>query len=302
MSEVAASSSVPTSTAAPTPAQGAPQDGTQNVPQSTQKGAPSDPIAELFEVKVNGRVQKMTRQEVIDAASMSHAANQKFDEASQTRKKLDRIVNNAGENPIAALEELGLSKEKTIEAFEKWYLKNVVEPSTLTEEQRTQKDRDERLARYEAEEKSRKEKDAQDAEAKADEEVRKVVQSELIDLLKKSNLPENKFLASRLAFWKAENGRRGFDAPDSLLIRKVREEQQSIVRGNLTGATYEQVVDMCGEDWVNGFLKTAIEHVRKSRETRQPTFGETPMGAGMRDKTDYNDVNDRLRKIKLGLL
>ena len=302
MSEVS-QAPVSTPVSAP-PSGGAPESGKQEgvLPGGKPGSGAPDPIAELFEVKVNGKVQKMTRQEVIDAASMSHAANQKFDEASQTRKRLDRIINNAGENPVAALEELGLSKEKTIEAFEKWYLKNVVEPSTLTEEQRTQKQRDEELERYRSEEKTRKAKDAQDLESKADEETRQSVQKELIEMLDKANLPKNKFVTARLAFWKGENLKRGFDAPDSVIIRKVKEEQQDLVRGNLKDASYDQVLEMCGEDWVNTLLKSAVDHIRKGRETRQPTFGDGPSIPGSRDKTDYSDVNERLKKIKLGLL
>src|SRR6478752_3328124 len=76
---------------------GAPQSQSQgsDVKNMTQaadgKASSQSQNSDIFEVKVNGKVVKMTRQELIDNASMVHAANARFEEAAKTKKEVERF-------------------------------------------------------------------------------------------------------------------------------------------------------------------------------------------------------------------
>lgn len=293
------------SSSAPAPTPTPPPSGQSNVttsPAAPQQASPQ--TQEMFEVKVNGRTVKMTRQEVLDSASMSHAANDKFNEAKKQRSEVDRIISSAKKNPIEALMDpaLGLTKDQVRDAFEKWYAKEFIEPDTLNADQKQLRAAEERLRKYEEKEKENKQKEETDAQEKMTTQQREYLQGQIIEALDKSNLPKTPQTVSRIAFYMRQNLMNGWDAPMDMIVRQVQKERQESFRSEAQASTVEQVIDLLGEDFVNKIRKHDLEQLRKKRELPPVDSSAQQRRSDSNDSVRISsaEVNRRLRDMRLG--
>lgn len=291
MSEAAAPSAAPTTPTAPAT--------TQAPPQEAAKATPP----ELFEFKVNGRDVKMTRQELIDNASMSHAANEKFNEAKKQRTEVDRIIKTAKSNPIEALMDpaLGLTKDQIRTAFENWYAKEVIEVETLSREERQMKELQEWKARREAEDQERKAREEQEAQEKMTAQQRDYLQGQIIDAIDKSGLPKTPATVARIAFYMRQNLLNGWEAPMEMIVRQVKQERQESFRNETQASTVEQVIELLGEDFVNKIRKHDLEQLRKRREApRVESQNKYLSSNNSNERISSQEVRRRLREMASG--
>jgi small-conductance mechanosensitive channel len=298
-------SSTPTSSSSlPTQASSSNANQQANVGNSNAGSSPSSTAAETFEVKVNGKSVKMTREELIANASMSHAAQQRFEEAARTRKQVDRIINTAKNNPIQALmdPELGLSKDQIRDAFEKWYTQEFIEPETLTPEQKRAKDMERELERYRQSEKEALEKARREQEDKLTATQRDYLQKQIIDAMEKSGLPKTKFFAQRMAFYMRENLKRGWEAPIELIASQVNKERQEMLSDLVESADYATLKKVFGEGMINKLHRGSLEEIRTKRgqAQAQSTQGTSSDGYGNRERVYSSDVTKRLREMRMG--
>lgn len=271
-------------------------------PETAKSSAPQQ-TNEMFEVKVNGKTVKMTRQQVIDNASMSTAAQEKFSEAKKSRAEADRIINSAKTNPIEALMDpaLGLSKDQIRAAFEKWYSKEYIEPEALTPDQRKMKEYEEKVKKYEEQEKTAKEKAEADENEKLTNRQREFLQGQIIEALESSGLPKTKFFASRMAFYMRQNMQNGWEAPISMIVQQVKNERQGMMTDMSEGSTAEQLIAALGENVINKIRKHDLEQLRAKRNVQAPQLnGSKPSGAtstGIK-KASWSEVQSRLRDFR----
>lgn len=265
--------------------------------------APEKP--EYWDVKVNGKTVKMTRQEVIDHASMSHAANDKFNEAKKTRAEVDKIIARAKTNPIESLMDpaLGLTREQLRDAVEKWYSKEFIEPESLTPEQRKMKEYEEKIQKYEQTEKEKKEQAEKEAEEKMTAHQREFLQTQIIEALEQSNLPKTKETVKKMAFYMRQNLLNGWDAPMEMIIRQVKSERQNGFRDEVSQSNAEQIIDLFGEELINKIRQHDLKQLRDRRNLPPVENESGPRGGGtgpMGERLSSRDVNQRLKDIRLG--
>lgn len=304
--------STPAAASAPsTSSQGSAQTPSQNPPatagsQSREAPAGASPSStpEYFDVTVNGKPVKMTRQEVIDHASKSHAADSKFKEAAQVRKQVDHIIKTAKENPIQALMDpaLGLTRDQIRDAFEKWYASEYIEPETLSEDQRALKEAQTKLKKYEEQEKKAKADQERDASEKLTAHQREHLQNSIIEAIDESGLPKTKFIAQRMAFYMRQNLVNGWDAPMSLIVSQVKKERQDLMSDLTESAAPEQLISMLGD----GVVKKIREHDLKQLRARRQGVSQTggagtgAMPSSSTEKVYMSDVNKKLRDMRQG--
>jgi hypothetical protein len=303
----------PTNSPAPTPASETPNQLTANpsesgekVDQSTHSEPAESKPEEYFDVKVNGRNIKMTRQEVIDHASMSHAANDKFNEAKRTRQEVDKILSRAKSNPLEALMDpaLGLTRDQLRDAVEKWYSKEFIEPEALSPEERKMKEYEERIKGYETQEKEKKEQAEREAEEKMTSHQREFLQGQIIEALEKSNLPKTKETVRKMAFYMRQNLVNGWDAPMEMIIRQVKNERQNSVRDEVSNSNAEQLIDLFGEELINKIRQHDLKQLRDRRNLPPVDTDRGPRGGGTGpmpgERLSSRDVNNRLKEMRLG--
>jgi hypothetical protein len=267
---------------------------------------PTQQSQEHFEVKVNGKVVKMTRQEVLDHASMSHAATAKFDEAARLRREWEEKHKTYSKNPLQAFIDYAnkLPPEERRKAIEDYYTKEYIEPETLTEDQKKLRDAESQLKKYQDEEAKKVKKEQDDKEADLTNKQREYLQNQIIEALDRSGLPKTKLIASRMAFYMRENLVKGWDAPIDLIVKQVRDERQTLMHGELGGLEGESLVQYLGQDVCLKLRKYDLEQLRSKRASKTQEFtkpqGSGADGYGNPDKISSSDVTRRLKELRSG--
>jgi hypothetical protein len=299
MSESAAPAAVAAATPAATPA----------IPgeSATEKANPETVKAEpkLYEVKVNGKTQKFTEEELISRASMSEAAQQRFNEAAQMRKQAESLIGRMRDpkQVIQVLQDpaLGLSKDQIREQFEEWYASEFIEPEKLSPEQKKLKEAEQKLKRYEEEEKARQsEKEKAEQEAMT-QQAREALQSQIIEALDTGGLPKTNYTVRRLAYWIQRNNANGFEAPTSLLVSQVKNEFNSTLRDMVESSDGEVLVKLLGDNIVQKLRRYDLEQLKKMR-SQGSVSSQAPQETASRSNDTrpltQAEINARIREMQ----
>lgn len=290
--------------AAPTAATSTPKPVNVDAP----KAAP-----EFFDVKVDGKTVKMSREEVLKHASLSSRAHEKFEEAAKLSKAAEAKLSKI-KTPKAALaflnsEESGLNKDEVRAEFENWYKETYIDPEGMSEEQRELMELKKEKQRWESEraERERLQKEAEERELDQVESQR--VQRELTEMLEEAGMPKTKFTASRLAYWIRVNEAKGINAPKELILQQVKQEQNGIVNSYLKNAIQygeeapDRLVQWLGEDgkqFINLLRKYDLKQIRAKRGGGQPqaTQQTESQENSKHEKISLAEVRRRAREFK----
>jgi hypothetical protein len=278
--------SAPANTNAPTPS-------AETAP-STKPDAASQ---ERYEVKVNGKIHKLTRDELIQKASLGYSAHEKFEESAKQRKEIEKITSNIKKNPVEALMDpsLGLSEDQIRSAFEQWYHNKFILKEELSPEQRRQAERDAKLKRYEEEElkqnKAKEEEELNQVTAREREHLQKTI----IDALEASKLPRTKAVVGRIAFYMRENRINGWDAPMEHIMELVKNERREEYKELGQVATVEELIDLLGPDLIKKIRQHDLQQLRSKREARGFSEPFPQSGSKPRERISMDEVSKRLR-------
>lgn len=303
-----------TQTASPgTPSTGG-QSSAQQHDASTSRAAsaggagapnPASP-AKHWEIKANGKTMKLTEEELISRASMSEAADQRFQEAAQMRKQAESVLGRM-RDPEKVIEllmdpRLGLDKNQIRAKFEDWYAKEFIEPESLTPDQKKLREAQTRIQKYEEAEKAmaaQKQKDQQDSLTS---QARDEIQNQIIDTLKSSDLPKTNFTLKRLAYWMQRNQANNFEAPKEVLVAQVKREFNENLRDMVQSSDGDVLIKLFeGTDIINKVRKYDLEQLRARRGQGQSSQQQDPM-TPKPERTDRpltsREVNDRIRSMQ----
>jgi hypothetical protein len=263
--------------------------------------APQNKAPELYEVTVNGKVEKMSLQELKNHASMAHAAHQRFEEAAKMRKQYEEFDAISQKDMIQALKAKGFSNRQIQDQFEKWYMAEVIEPEKLTPDQRKLKEYELKLKKYQDEEQEKLAKVQQEEADRLTAMQKEYLQGQIIEALEKSGLPKTKLIASRMAFYMRENLVKGWNAPVEVIVQQVRQERQALMNGEVGSLEGEALIQYLGEDVVNKIRKWDLTQLRARK---QNAGGELSQPAllpnGHAQKISSSEVTRRLREIQAG--
>lgn len=258
---------------------------------------------EYFEVPIDGKVQKMTRDELLRAASLGKGAHKRFEEAAQLRRQAEDFLGRM-RDPQKAIEtlldpKLGLNEDQVREAFENWYSERFIKREQMTPEQRKLADAEQRLKKYEEQENERKQKEEQDREAELDQMEAQKLQQEIIDLVGKSGLPKTRFTTSRLAYWMKVNLSKGINAPAELIIDQVKKETNDVMKSLVQSSDGDTLVNILGEDTVKKIRKYDLERLRARRGQPPVTPNqESDFEKKPKEKISVQEYKQRLRDWK----
>jgi hypothetical protein len=295
-------SSVPTQTNVGAPESSQQMGGSSPQTKGSSQQTHSSTPSETFEVKVNNKIVKMTRDELIAHAQMSHAAQAKFEEAAKLRRDNEKFEQSLKKSKIQALIDKGFSPEEIREEFEQWYTQQFIEPETLSPEQKRARDMERELERYRNQEKERTEREQREQQEKMTAQQREYLQGQIIEALEKNGLPKNKWFAQRLAFYMRENLRNGWEAPMELIVSQVKKDHKEINSGISEDSTVEQLLEHFGEGIINKIRKHDLEQLRSKRKFSNARTDQVDgYGNGEKGEKIYSsDVNKRLREMRQG--
>lgn len=277
---------------------------TQTDAKTAQNDKSAKPDTEYFDVPSNGKIRRMTRAEIIAAASHGDAAQEKFREAAQMRKDAEGFMSKI-RNPKEMMKllqdpKLGLNQQEVRAEFENWYAETYIKREQMTPEQRELADAKTRLKDYEDRELSAKEQKQKEEDDALDNQTREQLQKEIIELLDSSGLPRTKFTARRIAYWMRVNSSQKINAPKELIISQVKHEIRENVSSMVESSDGDVLVNLLGEGTVKKLRKYDLDRLRAKRNLPNPEGTPSREQAEPRKKITYAEVNRRMSRLRMG--
>jgi hypothetical protein len=277
---------------------------TPNPSGAPAKDKPTPAEKKHWEVKVNGKVKRMSEEELLARATEADAAQERFREAAQLRKQAEALIGRLRDphQVIDALMDpsLGLNKNQIRERFEEWYSKEFIETENLTEEQKKLRDAESRLKKYETEEKQRADQKIKDQQESLTAQARDQIQNQIVEALETSGLPKTNFTIRRLAYWMNRNNANGFEAPTEVLVNQVRNEINTSIRDLVEASDGDVLVRLLGDDVIQKLRKYDLEQLRKLRGNgQQPPAEDTPAPVQRNGRAPTSaEVDQRIRTLQ----
>jgi hypothetical protein len=282
---------------------GAKQTGGAPAQAGNPKAAPAQ-ADDLYEVKVNGKVHKLTREQMIQNASLGFASDQRFQEAAKLKKQADTAIGKLRDpkQVINALQDpaLGLNRDQIREAFEEWYAAEFIDAEQLSPEQKELREAKRKLQEYANRDKQTEEEKAKAQVEAQTTEAREQIQGQIIEALESGKLPRTNFTIRRLAYWMNRNHANGFNAPTEVLIGQVKNELQTNLRDLVESSDGDVLIQVLGENVIQKLRKYDLEQLRKLREGNggggNPPSSDDPAEGGQRPT--YAEVQKRIRELQ----
>lgn len=260
--------------------------------------------AKVWELKVNGKPQKFTEEQLLARASQSEAADQKFQEAAQMRKQNEAALGRLKDPAqfIEALQDpaLGLTKEQIREAMEAWYSREFIEPEKLSPAEKKLREAEEKLKKYDKENQDREAQKLKDQQEAQTAQARGQIQAQIIEALESSDLPRTNFTIRRLAYWMNRNNDMGYNAPISALVERVRNDYNTNLREMVQSSDGETLIKLLGNDIVTKLRKYDLEQLRKTRGGGAPIPQADPAAPKPSEERAPTsaDVNRKIRELQ----
>ena len=199
------------------------------------------------------------------------AAQKRFQEVSQEKKRIEEAVKNFQKDPAAALEALGVNAHQFAEQF----MINKLEEQNMTPEEREARAMKQKLAAYEDQEKQRKElaeveKRKQLQAAKLKEYTEKITQA-----LETSGLPKSDATQRRMAEYMLMNTQNNMDLPMESIVEMVREDYLADLKDMFANASGDQVLNTLGKDLADKIRKADLAQLKQAPKAKVPEIQNT---------------------------
>lgn len=243
-------------------------------------GADSQEEPEYIEVKIDGKIKKVTKEDLIKDYQIKEASYKRIEKAEALKEEVKpylSIVRALKKGDLSVLKELGLKREDVLNFSEK-ELQAYIEEQQLSPEQREAKEaKEERDA-------LRKEKEILEANRAADQ-----LQDEIIGAFKEAEIPlkGNPRLIRRVAENMYADLEAGYQPSAKKSLKRVQEtidqEFQEYVERSL-GKNADKFLDSLPTKLVDGIRKKGVKQV----QSQMPT-GKTAK------KTKQSPISDEFR-------
>ena len=192
------------------------------------------------------------------------AAQKRFQEVSQEKKRIEEAVKNFQKDPAAALEALGVNAHQFAEQF----MINKLEEQNMTPEEREARAMKQKIANYEAMEAQRKEqaeveKKKQLQAAKLKEYTEKITQA-----LETSGLPKSDATQRRMAEYMLMNTQNNMDLPMESIVEMVREDYLADLKDMFANASGDQVLNTLGKDLADKIRKADLAQLKQAPKAK----------------------------------
>lgn len=264
----------------------------QNLPKPT-------PQKRKFKYKADNQEveEELTDEDITSRLSLAKAAHKRMNEASMTKKQVEQFVKQLQNDPIAVLSDPRLiGNEKLQKMFEDYYIKNVIEPSTLTPEQKRQRDNEQRLKQYEEMERRQKEEYEQHQAMQLEQQFFQQLEKTVIDTLQSSGLPVSDRSVARMAKYldlQIKNPEMLGDLTPQILAEKVKQDIADDLKFILKTTTAEQIISMFGDELSNKIRKHDLSKFQLKNPVPPKERGVTPQEPVK--KQTYREWEEELR-------
>lgn len=272
--------------------------------QSQKKPEARPAAPEVYEIKIDGQVVRMTLDEMKKEASLARSSSKRFEEASKLKKQSEAFIEKMRKDPLGALSDpsLGLSKDEIRVKLEEFYDRQYLEDERLTPEQKKIRDYEEKLKTYEEKDKEDKANAEREQQEKFDLHQRETLQKDIIEAIDSSKLPKTRHTVQRIAYWMSRNLANGWNAPMDVIVAQVNNERRELMSDMLDASDGEVLVKLLGDGVVEKLTAYRLKKLREKRGLPDPTTQtreeQIPEPKTRDEATDWSEVNRRIRAMR----
>ena len=232
--------------------------------------ATEEAVAELYKVMINGDEKEVDMETLIRDYQTGRAAQERFREASDIKRKADTSLSNMKDNPWQALQELGLNPLELSTSF----LENHLKMEEMSEDERAEEHaKTEFQKQKEAFEKERAEYEEEKL-AKAQDQEEKFYSNQIQKAIDDYNLPQSPRTTQRMAQLMLNNIESGFELPIEHIAEIVKEDYISEMKDIFGGASGDQILSLLGGDLSDKIRKTDIAKLKKGESIKKEVVKE----------------------------
>lgn len=226
----------------------------QNKP--AKRKVTQEQLDDEVELKINGKVERMTLKEALNLVSMGKASHQKFEEASRKEKELSqkiKLLELAEKNPREYYRQTG--KMPDLEKLAEDILADKYKRQAMSEEQRRALDLEEENKKLKEEfESQKKQRDEQIFQQIEQQEIQRLDQ-EIGEAWKESGLPNDPYFATQIVYlMKASR-----NSQNPLTAKQAA----SIVSNKIQGDLSQMIEKMDAQSVLKLFGEKALKKVRE---------------------------------------
>lgn len=267
---------------APSPAEGvkpaAAAPAAPAAPPEAQK-VPTPAEIRRLKVKLDGADVELPEEEVIRLASLSGAAQKRFQEAAAEKKKVTEVLELLKNKPKEALARLGVN----LKQFSEETLTEILKQEAETPEAKRAREAEDKLREYE-----RKDKEAQTTaaeqkiEAEKQAKIQETIQKEqalikrfdgvFTEALSKAEVPKTPASVARMAQLQRVCIKKGYELDAAALAKIVKEDYDAEIHGQITGYKTAdgqldgaKIMAFLGEDGINAIKRELIAKLKGAK-------------------------------------
>jgi len=264
-------------------------------------------VADLFEVKIDGRTEKWTRDRLIAEAQKGAASNKRFQEASELQKQANALIQalkEGGDEADAILAKFGV--EDPMELFRTNFGKRL-KAATMTREEREAMGRESENKRLKSElEKHKAEVEEKRIAAIRDETIQRY-DAGIGEALKASQLPKNAFSIKRMCEVADTYLAQGVEPNWKVVAQVVEDEFFGGFSGSLEEMAEEKLEKLLSPKLRAKLRKLELTKLRGGKGGTKPAEGQKPPERkdgepAKKDYMDLGDMRDYLENVKMKAL
>lgn len=243
----------------------------ESIEENSEVTTPIEPVSSKRKYKFKSDGQEFEEEyddeSITRQLSLAKAAQKRMNEASATRKQAETFIQMLQNDPMKVLNDDRIMGSAKFREIAEQFLSKQLEDQLLSPEERTQRDREAKLKKYEDDEKEAMTKAEQAKLQQLEEHYSNEYQKTIMEALNSSSLPKNAFTVKRMASLMQKNLEHGLELPAQALAQMVKEDYQRELTSLIGGADASQILAMFGEETTNKLRKHDLEKLRSGQSS-----------------------------------
>ena len=244
-----------------------------------------------YELKVDGEILTLTKDEMIKWAQLGKAGQKKMQEAAEYRKSVEtdlaRLAKQLKEDPGSVLEDENIGHKK-IELAKKW-LAEQMELDAKSPEQIELETLRKENAKIKAEKEAELKKAKEEAEARETEQNIQALEKEMLTAFKKYNLPNSGAIVDRMTGIMEFSERNGINASIDDIAKVVKDEIKKDLQEQAAMLSDEDFEDLLGEVGIKRVKESTLKKMKSVSKVDTTETSKVKPKEPERKKVDIKD-------------
>jgi len=262
------------------------------------------PAKKKYKMKVNGKETEveLSEQELIEGYQTRQASDEKFREASMSKKQAEEFIHLLRTDPMKVLRNPALSIN--MRELAEQYLVGELEEELLDPKDKELRDHKKKLQAFEDEKKAAEKEQQEKRVAALREKYSQDYSTQIVSALQTSGLPKTEHTVKRMAYYMHQGIQRGLDLKAADVVDLVREDYINDHKALHGGLDADMLVQLLGEESINKIRNWDLARLKDTRGAKLPTTpakqGGNPAVTKKKVGISKEDWKARLERIKNG--